>query len=61
MVKVIILIFIQKKKKIDFISLFADQAYDIKIISDLKSEFKNKGFTKLWLNNKISTLHIYYL
>ena len=48
--------FYSEEKKIEFISLFADQAYDIKIISDLKSEFKNKGFTKLWLNNKISTL-----
>ena len=48
--------FYSEEKKISFISLFADQAYDIKILSDLKSEFKNKGFTKLWLNNKISTL-----
>ena len=48
--------FYSEDKKIDFISLFTDQAYDIKIISDLKSEFKNKGFTKLWLSNKITTL-----
>ena len=48
--------FYSEEKKIEFISLFADQAYDIKIISDLKSEFKMKGFTKLWLNNRITTL-----
>ena len=48
--------FYSEENKIKFISLFADQAYDIKIISDLKSEFKNKGFTKQWLNNQISTL-----
>ena len=48
--------FYSEEKKIEFITLFADQTYDIKIISDLKSEFKNKNFTKQWLNNKISTL-----
>ena len=48
--------FYSEEKKIEFINLFADQTYNIKIISDLKTEFKNKGFTKLWLNNKISTL-----
>ena len=48
--------FYSEEKKINFITLFADKAYDIKIISDLKSEFKNKNFTKDWLNNKITTL-----
>ena len=48
--------FYSEEKKIEFISLFSDQLYNIKIISDLKTEFKNEGFTKLWLNNKISTL-----
>ena len=46
--------FYSEDKKIEFISLFSDYE-NIKIISDLKSEFKNKGFTKLWLNNKITT------
>ena len=48
--------FYSEEKKIKFISLFSEQAYSIKIISDLKSEFKNKNFTKQWLNNEISTL-----
>ena len=48
--------FYSEEKKIEFISLFADQTYEIKIISDLKTEFKNQGFTKQWLTNKISTL-----
>ena len=46
--------FYSEEKKIEFISLFSD-CENIKIISDLKSEFKNKGFTKLWLNNRITT------
>ena len=48
--------FYSEDKKIKFISLFAESSYTIKIISDLKSEFKNKGFTNKWLNNQISTL-----
>ena len=48
--------FYSEEKKIEFINLFSDQSYNIKIISDLKSEFKNKGFTKQWLNNQITTL-----
>ena len=48
--------FYSEDKKIKFISLFAENSFTIKIISDLKSEFKNKGFTNKWLNNQISTL-----
>ena len=48
--------FYSEEKKIEFISLFYNNPEKIKIISDLKTEFKNKGFTKQWLNNKISTL-----
>ena len=49
--------FYSEDKKIEFISLFSNPQFDnIKIISDLKSEFKNKGFTKQWLNNQITTL-----
>ena len=48
--------FYSEEKKIEFINLFSDPEYNIKIISDLKSEFKNKGFTKQWLNNQITTL-----
>ena len=48
--------FFSEEKKIEFISIFSQNPGDIKIISDLKTEFKNKGFTKQWLNNKITTL-----
>ena len=48
--------FYSEEKKIEFISIFSQNPGDIKIISDLKTEFKNKGFTKQWLNNQISTL-----
>jgi len=48
--------FYSEEKKIEFISIFSQNPGSIKIISDLKTEFKNKGFTKQWLNNKISTL-----
>ena len=48
--------FYSEEKKIEFISIFSQNPGDIKIISDLKTEFKNKGFTKQWLNNKITTL-----
>ena len=48
--------FYSEEKKIEFIGLFYRNPGQIKIISDLKTEFKNKGFTKLWLSNKISTL-----
>ena len=47
---------LSEEKKIEFISIFSQNPGDIKIISDLKTEFKNKGFTKQWLNNKITTL-----
>ena len=48
--------FYSEEKKIEFISIFSQNKGDIKIISDLKTEFKNKGFTKQWLNNQITTL-----
>ena len=48
--------FYSEEKKIEFISIISQNPGNIKIISDLKTEFKNKGFTKQWLNNKISTL-----
>ena len=48
--------FYSEDKKIEFISIISQNPGNIKIISDLKTEFKNKGFTKQWLNNKISTL-----
>ena len=48
--------FFSEEKKIEFISIFSQNPGDIKIISDLKTEFKNKGFTKQCLNNKITTL-----
>ena len=49
--------FYSEEKKIEFISIISqNNPGNIKIISDLKTEFKNKGFTKQWLSNKISTL-----
>ena len=51
--------FFSEEKKIDFFSLFGNKdytPYDIKIISDLKTEFKKKDYSNLWLKNKISTL-----
>ena len=48
--------FYSEEKKIEFISIISQNPGNIKIISDLKTEFKNKGFTKQWLSNKISTL-----
>ena len=51
--------FYSEEKKIEFLSLFSNKEfnpYGIKIISDLKTEFKKKDFTNSWLNNKISTL-----
>ena len=48
--------FYSEEKKIDFISIFSQNPGDIKIISDLKTEFKNQGFTTKWLNNKITTM-----
>ena len=46
--------FYSEEKKKEFIKLFND--FDnITIISDLKAEFKYKGFTKQWLNNQITT------
>ena len=45
--------FYSEEKKIEFISIFSQNPGNIKIISDLKTEFKNQGFTKLWLNNQI--------
>ena len=51
--------FYSEEKKIEFFSLFSNKdfnPYNIKIISDLKTEFKKKDFTKNWLNNKITTL-----
>ena len=48
--------FYSEDKKIEFISIISQNPGNIKIISDLKTEFKNQGFTKQWLNNKISTL-----
>ena len=51
--------FYSEEKKIEFFSLFSDKKfnpYGIKIISDLKTEFRKKDFTNNWLNNKITTL-----
>ena len=51
--------FYSEEKKIEFFSLFSNKEfnpYGIKIISDLKTEFKKKDFTKNWLSNKITTL-----
>ena len=51
--------FYSEEKKIEFLSLFSNKEfnpYGIKIISDLKTEFKKKDFTNNWLNNKITTL-----
>ena len=51
--------FYSEEKKIEFFSLFLNKEsnpYGIKIISDLKTEFKKKDFTNNWLNNKITTL-----
>ena len=45
--------FYSEEKKIKFFSLFSKKNL---IISDLKSEFKKKNFTKQWLNDNISTL-----
>ena len=46
--------FYSEEKKIKFFSLFSNK--NILIISDLKSDFKKQNFTKLWLNDEISTL-----
>ena len=46
--------FYSEEKKIKFFSLFKNKK--ISIISDLKSDFKKQNFTKLWLNDNISTL-----
>ena len=46
--------FYSEDRKNEFIKLFYE-IENIKIISNLKSEFKNKGFTKQWLNNQITT------
>ena len=48
--------FYSDKNKIDFVNIIHDQTYNIKIISDLKTEFRNKKFTENWLKNRISTL-----
>ena len=51
--------FYSEEKKIEFFSLFSNKEfnpYGIKIISDLKTEFKKNDFTKNWLSNKITTL-----
>ena len=51
--------FYSEEKKIEFFSLFTNKdynPYDIKIIYDLKTEFKKKDYSNLWLKNKISTL-----
>ena len=51
--------FYSEEKKIEFFSLFSNKdynSYDIKIISDLKTEFKKRDYSNLWLKNKISTL-----
>ena len=45
--------FYSEEKKIKFFSLFSKKNF---IISDLKSEFKKKNYTKLWLSDSISTL-----
>ena len=45
--------FYSEEKKIKFFSLFSKKTI---IISDLKSDFKKKNYTKNWLNNKITTL-----
>ena len=51
--------FYSEDNKIKFFSLFSSKEnnpYNIKIISDLKTEFKKKDYTNQWLKNKISTL-----
>ena len=51
--------FFSEDNKIKFFSLFSNKEnnpYNIKIISDLKTEFKKKDYTNQWLKNKISTL-----
>ena len=51
--------FYSEDNKINFFSLFSNKEnnpYNIKIISDLKTEFKKKDYTNQWLKNKISTL-----
>ena len=51
--------FFSEDNKIKFFSLFSNKEnnpYNIKIISDLKTEFKKKDYTSQWLKNKISTL-----
>ena len=45
--------FYSEEKKIKFFSLFSKKNI---IISDLKSEFKKKNYTKLWLSDSITTL-----
>ena len=51
--------FYSEEKKIEFFSLFGNKdynPYDIKIISDLKTDFKKRDYTNQWLKNKITTL-----
>ena len=51
--------FYSEEKKIEFFALFGNKdynLYDIKIISDLKTEFRKKDYTNKWLKNNISTL-----
>jgi hypothetical protein len=48
--------FYSDEKKIDFVKIFRDKQFNIKVISDLKTEFKNNNYTNDWLNNRISTL-----
>ena len=51
--------FYSEEKKIEFFALFGNKdynLYDIKIISDLKTEFRRKDYTNKWLKNNISNL-----
>ena len=47
--------FYTEKNKEKFFNLLSHN-YNIKIISDLKTDFEKSGFTKKWLDNSISTL-----
>ena len=51
--------FYSEENKIKFFSLFGNKdynPYNIKIISDLKTDFKKRDYTNQWLKNNISTL-----
>ena len=49
--------FYSEEQKIKFFNLFNENnPYNINIITDLKTDFKKKEFTKLWQNNLITNL-----